>query len=88
MRRALARGHLLDGLVTLSDPRGAIPPYDAVVLISPKRAGDARLREALQPLIGRISVEAMREANYSVDRDTGKASPLEAARALEAKLGL
>lgn len=77
-----------DSLVVLTDPKGAIPPYDAVVLISPKRAGDARLRETLQPLIGRISVEAMREANYSVDRDAAKASPLQAARALEAGLGL
>lgn len=77
-----------DKLVVLTDPKGAIPPYDAVVLISPKRAGDARLLAALEPLIGKISVEAMREANYSVDRDTQKASPLEAAKALEAKLGL
>ena len=77
-----------DNLVTLTDPRGAIPPYDAVVLISPKRVGDQRLLEALRPLIGAISVEAMREANYSVDRDTQKASPQQAARALEAKLGL
>ena len=28
----------------LGDPKGAIPPYDAVVLISPRRAGDRRLR--------------------------------------------
>jgi osmoprotectant transport system permease protein len=33
--------------------------------------------------VGAISVEAMRAANYSVDRDTGKATPGEAARALE-----
>ena len=76
-----------DRLVVLSDPKAAIPPYDAVVLISPKRAGDARLRQALAPLIGKISVEAMREANFSVDRDEGKVTPAEAARALEAKLG-
>jgi osmoprotectant transport system permease protein len=77
-----------DRLVVLSDPKGAIPPYDAVVLISPKRAGDKRLRQALAPLIGAISVEAMRAANFSVDRDAGKATPAQAARALEAKLGL
>src|SRR5204862_238511 len=34
-----------DKLVVLSDPKGAIPPYDAVVLISPKRANDRRLIE-------------------------------------------
>jgi osmoprotectant transport system permease protein len=27
-----------DDLVTLADPKGAIPPYDAVILIAPKRA--------------------------------------------------
>ncbi len=73
-------------LVILSDPKGAIPPYDAVVLISPKRAGDRRLTGALKPLIGKISVEAMQAANYSVDRDQGKASPAEAARVLESRL--
>jgi osmoprotectant transport system permease protein len=77
-----------DGLVVLSDPRGAIPPYDAVVLVSPTRADDRRLLGALRPLIGKIPVEAMRAANYSVDRDSGKVSPGEAARKLEADLGL
>jgi osmoprotectant transport system permease protein len=71
-----------DKLVILADPKAAIPPYDAVVLISPRRADDRRLRGALQPLIGKISVQAMQAANYSVDRDRGKASPAEAARAL------
>lgn len=77
-----------DGLVVLSDPKGAIPPYDAVVLISPRRAHDARLLAALKPLIGKVSVEAMRQANLSVDRDRDKATPAEAARALRARLGL
>jgi osmoprotectant transport system permease protein len=71
-----------DRLVVLSDPRGAIPPYDAVILVSPKRADDARLLDALRPLVGAISVEAMRTANYSVDRDTGKVTPAQAARGL------
>jgi len=77
-----------DHLVVLGDPKGAIPPYDAVILISPKRANDARLRAALAPLIGAIPVAAMREANYSVDRDQQKATPAQAARALAAKLGI
>lgn len=77
-----------DRLKVLSDPRGAIPPYDAVVLISPKRAKDARMRRALTPLIGRIPVEAMRAANFSVDREADKATPAQAAKALEKKLGL
>jgi osmoprotectant transport system permease protein len=70
----------------LTDPKGAIPPYDAVVLISPKRAGDRRLIRALRPLIGKIGVEAMRSANYSVDRDRQKATPAEAAKALETRI--
>lgn len=75
-----------DHLAVLSDPKAAIPPYDAVVLVSPRRAGDARLTGVLKPLIGAISVEAMRAANYSVDRDERKASPAEAAKALERSL--
>jgi osmoprotectant transport system permease protein len=77
-----------DRLVVLSDPKGAIPPYDAVVLVSPKRAHDGRLLAALRPLIGKIPVEAMREANYSVDRDRDKQTPAQAAAALGRKLGL
>ena len=71
-----------DRLVTLSDPRSAIPAYDAVVLIAPKRANDARLIGALRPLIGAIPVERMREANLTVDRDADKNTPAEAARTL------
>ena len=77
-----------NGLVVLTDPKGAIPPYDAVVLISPRRGGDARLLGALRPMIDKIPVAAMRDANLSVDRDDAKASPAEAAKALENRLGL
>jgi len=72
-----------DKLVVLTDPKGAIPPYDAVILVSPKAAADPRLLEALRPLVGAVPVEAMRAANYSVDRDAGKSTPGEAALALE-----
>ena len=75
-----------DDLVVLADPRGALPPYDAVLLIAPGRAEDRRLRDALAGLDGAISVEAMQKANYAVDRDAGKVSPGEAAKALEAGL--
>jgi osmoprotectant transport system permease protein len=75
-----------DRLVILSDPQAAIPPYDAVVLVSPRRAGDRRLISALSPLIGRIPVGAMQGANYSVDRDRDKASPAQAASALERQI--
>ena len=77
-----------DDLVTLADPRQALPPYDAVVLIAPDRVNDARLLAALRPLIGAIPVEAMRDANYSVDRDADKLRPVEAGRALSQALGL
>jgi osmoprotectant transport system permease protein len=73
-------------LVILADPKGAIPPYDAVVLLSPRRAHDTRLLAALRPLIGAISAAAMQEANYSVDRDEGKRTPAQAALSLSEHL--
>jgi osmoprotectant transport system permease protein len=76
------------GLVVLGDPLHAIPSYDAVLLISPRRAKDALLARALAPLIGKISVEQMREANFMVDRDVDKASPKDAARFLAHAAGL
>lgn len=75
-----------DGLVVLSDPKGAIPRYDAILLLSPKRAKDARFADALRPLLNAIPVEAMRRANYLVDRDAGKQTPDAAARWLAAQL--
>ena len=73
---------LADKLIALSDPKGAVPSYDAVILLSPRRAGDARLRTALQPLVGAIPVDAMRAANLSVDRAADKRTPEQAAQAL------
>jgi len=70
------------GLVTLDDPEHAIPPYDAVLLLSPKRRNDRALIKALQPLIGRIAIEKMREANLAVSRDENQLSAGEAARLL------
>ncbi len=75
-------------LTVLTDPKHAIPAYDAVILISPRRADDARLRKALSPLIGAIPVERMREANLTVDRDADKRSPAQAAEVLAKTLGL
>lgn len=71
-----------DDLILLEDPKGALPPYDAVILVSPKRAGDRRLVSALAPLGGSINVEAMQAANYALDRDTDKLSAVEAAKML------
>ena len=50
-------------LVTLDDPKHVIPPYDAILLVAPKRAHDAKLIAALKPLVGAIDVKVMREAN-------------------------
>jgi len=76
------------GLVVLADPLHAIPSYDAVLLVSPRRAQDMILRRAVTPLIGKISVEHVREANFMVDRDADKATPQEAARFLARAAGL
>jgi osmoprotectant transport system permease protein len=77
-----------DRLTVLGDPKGAIPGYDAILLLSPAHAHDARFQAALRPLIGRIPVAAMRQANYLVDRDADKQSPEVAARWLEKRVGL
>src|SRR4029078_5385739 len=66
-------------LAVLDDPKHAIPPYDAVLLLSPRRADDATLVAALQPMIGAIDVNRMRAANQ---RASSGASPAEAAREL------
>jgi osmoprotectant transport system permease protein len=50
-------------LVVLADDMHAIPSYDAILLISPKRAGDEKLIAALRPLIDSIDVASMRAAN-------------------------
>ncbi|MDB5684831.1 MAG: transporter permease, partial [Sphingomonas bacterium] len=69
-----------DGLIVLGDPKGAVPSYDALLLVAPGRVRDARFLGALRPLIGSIPVDRMRQANYMVDRDAGKATPEAAAR--------
>jgi osmoprotectant transport system permease protein len=71
-----------DHLLVLADPRRALPPYDAIILISPRRAHDAKLLAALQPLVGAIDATAMRRANYEVDRPTDKRTPTAAAAEL------
>jgi osmoprotectant transport system permease protein len=73
-----------DHLTVLQDPLHAIPPYDAVLLLSPRRAADPTLRRALAPLIGAIPIGLMRQANFRVDRPRDKLSPAQAARWLAA----
>jgi osmoprotectant transport system permease protein len=85
-------GYTSDGLiakydlVVLDDPKHAIPPYDAIVLIAPKRAGDQALRAALQPLLGKIDISAMREANLRAAGGDGASSPDTVARWLWEKI--
>jgi osmoprotectant transport system permease protein len=85
-------GYTSDGLiakydlVVLGDPKSAIPPYDAIVLLSPRRADDAKLREALQPLLGRIDIATMREANLRAAGGDGTSSPDTVARWLWEKI--
>ena len=79
---------IADGLVVLDDTKHALPAYDAVVLIAPKRSSDQRLIRAVTPLVGKISIEHMREANLMVDRDVDKATPEEAADFLARAIGL
>jgi osmoprotectant transport system permease protein len=50
-------------LKVLDDPRNAIPPYDAILLVSPRRANDKAFLDALRPLVDAVDVERMREAN-------------------------
>ena len=71
-----------DRLVIIEDTKGAFPSYDALLMISPNGAQDAKLVETLRPLIGAIDVEAMREANFAVDRLDNKKTPREAAEQL------
>ncbi len=73
---------LAQDLVTLEDPRGALPRYDAVLLLAPKRAQDESFRAALAPLVGAIDLARMRRANLEVDRDTDKRTPADAAATL------
>jgi osmoprotectant transport system permease protein len=86
-------GYTSDGLiakydlVVLDDPRHAIPPYDAIVLLAPKRARDQALRSALAPLLGRIEIATMREANLRAAGGDGASSPDAVARWLWDKIG-
>lgn len=78
-------GRIVDyDLAVLSDPRQALPPYDAVLLISDRAAADSHLRDTLARLIGAIDDNMMRRANKVVDVDGG--SIKEAAKQLRGGL--
>lgn len=72
-------------LVVLEDPVGALPPYDAVLMISPQAVRRPAIARALAPLVGRIDGPLMRRANAVVDLERrsvaeGAALILEATR--------
>jgi len=85
-------GYTSDGLiakyelVALNDTKQAIPPYDAIVLIAPKRADDQALRSALEPLLGRIDISEMRAANLRAAGGNDTSSPDAVARWLWDKI--
>ena len=57
-------------LVVLDDTRGAIPPYDAVILAGPRLVRERPdVIAALGALTGRIDADRMRRMNMAVDRD-------------------
>jgi osmoprotectant transport system permease protein len=86
-------GYTSDGLiakydlVVLDDPKGAVPPYDALLLLAPKRAHDETLQAALQPLLGKIDIADMREANLRASGNDADSSPTSVARWLWQKIG-
>lgn len=67
-------------LVVLADPKHAIPPYDAILLVAPKRANDNKLAAALRPLLGAIDVGLMREANLRASGSGPDSAPEAIAR--------
>lgn len=73
-------------LVVLEDPLHAIPPYDAVLLLSANAARRPEMVEALRPLVRAIPVEIMREANHRVDRSDDKQTVDQAAAWLRERL--
>jgi osmoprotectant transport system permease protein len=86
-------GYTSDGLiakydlVVLDDSKQAIPPYDAIMLIAPKRAGDPALQATLRPLLGRIDIADMRAANLRAASGNDASSPDAVARWLWEKIG-
>ncbi len=74
-------------LEILRDPERALPPYDAVLLLSPEAAQRPNLVQALRPLVGAVTLEAMQQANRRVDMED-KWTPRRAAEELDGKLNV
>jgi osmoprotectant transport system permease protein len=67
-----------------AEDRRAFPPYDAVLLVSPKAAARPGFIEALRPLVKSIDEKKMRESNGGVDVDRRR--PRQVGRELSAWL--
>jgi osmoprotectant transport system permease protein len=66
-------------LVALEDDRGALPPYDAVILASARLQREhPEVVEALRQLSGRIDAPTMQRLNRGVDEE--KRTPAEVAK--------
>jgi osmoprotectant transport system permease protein len=61
-------------LLVLEDPRSALLPYDAILITSPRAAGDSQLLDSLAYLRGQINDSLMQQANRIVDVDGGSVS--------------
>ncbi|WP_437280539.1 glycine betaine ABC transporter substrate-binding protein [Sorangium sp. So ce375] len=73
----------VDDLVLLEDDRRAIPPYDALVLVSDRLARTRpEVLEALRGLSGTIDAQKMRQMNAAVDEKEGSPAAV-AARFLD-----
>lgn len=67
-------------LLLLQDPKQVFPPYDAILLLSPRAAARPDLVQSLRSLVGAIDLSSMQRANRSVDVDG--LSPGKAAQAM------
>lgn len=64
-------------LATLDDPKEALPPYDAMLLLSPRAGSRPEVVDALGIFEGAVPMRVMREANRMVDvegRSVGEAA--------------
>ncbi len=73
-------------LQLLRDPKQALPPYDAILLVSSKSLTKPGLHETLQQLIGAIGQEPIMTANRRVDVE--RVWPRKAARELISRIRL
>jgi osmoprotectant transport system permease protein len=65
-----------ENLTLLTDPSGALPTYDALILLGPNHQ---HLRTTLATFENKIPPSLMQQANYQADRTTDKQTPKQAA---------